>query len=97
MLYRIICHKHIFAPGIPEFLQCHASTLTLLPGDGIAAAWFAGDHEKAPNVGIWFSRCTADRNWTYPVKIADGDGIDISISQEINEELECFYKYISNE
>ena len=30
-------------------------------------------------------------------KIADGDGIDISISQEINEELECFYKYISNE
>lgn len=75
MLYRIICHKHIFAPGIPEFLQCHASTLTLLPGDGIAAAWFAGDHEKAPNVGIWFSRCTADRNWTYPVKIADGDGV----------------------
>lgn len=30
-------------------------------------------------------------------KIADGEEIDISITQKINEELECFYKYISNE
>lgn len=30
-------------------------------------------------------------------RIADGNGYDISIADEIDEELECFYKYISNE
>lgn len=30
-------------------------------------------------------------------KIEGGNGFDISIKKEINEELECFYKYISNE
>lgn len=30
-------------------------------------------------------------------RISDGNGYDISIADEIDEELECFYKYISNE
>ena len=30
-------------------------------------------------------------------RVEDGNDFDISIVKEINEELECFYKYISNE
>ena len=56
MNIRIISNELIFSPGIPDFKSCHASTLCLLPEGSIAAAWFGGDHEQAPNVGIWFSK-----------------------------------------
>ncbi len=69
MLYQVIDHRHIFEPE-RYFPQCHASTVEFLPGGGLCAAWFAGKHEKAPDVAIWFSREEAGE-WSAPVIVAD--------------------------
>lgn len=74
MRIQVIRHEHIFTPE-KWFRQCHASTLALLADGSFAAAWFGGDHEKAANVGIWFSKCPRDGKWTDPVKVADREGI----------------------
>ncbi|WP_339901621.1 sialidase family protein [uncultured Cyclobacterium sp.] len=50
--------------------QVHASTLVETPS-GIVAAFFAGTHEKNPDVGIWVSHL-ADDQWTRPVEVANG-------------------------
>lgn len=73
MDYRIIDHQHIFETGA-HFPQCHASTLCLLPDGSVAAAWFGGTHEKAPDVAIWFSKRT-NGVWSEPVKAADKENI----------------------
>jgi predicted neuraminidase len=52
------------------FPSCHASTIVETRG-GLVAAWFAGEHEKAPDVGIWVSR-NEDGKWSAPVEVADG-------------------------
>ena len=78
MKYQIIKHEHIFTPE-KWFRQCHASTVCILPDGSLGAAWFGGDHEKAPNVGIWFSKCSREEKdtgkWSVPVKVADRPGI----------------------
>ena len=74
MKYQIIQHQHIFAPGQQEFKQCHASNVCLLPDGSAAAVWFGGDHEKAPNVAVWFSK-QKNGQWTVPVRIAVHEGI----------------------
>lgn len=56
--------------------ECHASTLCETK-DAIAAAWFGGTREKAPDVGIWFSRregAGATGRWTPPVELFNGAG-----------------------
>jgi len=50
--------------------QCHASTIVETP-TGLVAAWFGGQHEKNPDVGIWVSR-HIDGAWTTPVEVATG-------------------------
>ena len=50
--------------------QCHASTIVETP-TGIVAAWFAGTHEKNPDVGIWISRHVNGR-WIEPVEVVNG-------------------------
>ncbi len=50
--------------------QCHASTIAETSG-GLVAAWFAGSHEKNPDVGIRVSRLTDD-GWTSPIEVANG-------------------------
>lgn len=50
--------------------QAHASTLVETPG-GLVAAWFGGEHERHPNVGIWVSRHEGGR-WGRPVEVATG-------------------------
>ena len=74
MRYQIIRHEHIFTPE-KWFKQCHASTLCMLPDGTLATAWFGGDHEKAPNVAIWFSKCPKNGKWSDPVKVADRENI----------------------
>lgn len=52
------------------FPSCHASTLAESDGR-IVAAWFGGQHEKAPDVGIWVSRLERGV-WSAPVEVANG-------------------------
>jgi predicted neuraminidase len=52
------------------FPQCHASTIAESK-TGLIAAWFGGQHEKNPDVGIWVSRQVAG-HWTAPVEVANG-------------------------
>ena len=62
----------IFDPDAPPTPACHAPTIAAL-GDDLIAAWFAGSHEKHPDVGIW----TAVRRgglWGEPQQVADGWG-----------------------
>lgn len=54
----------------PPTPQCHASTLVETPG-GLVAAWFGGEYERHPSVGIWVSR-HVDGGWTPPVEVATG-------------------------
>ena len=62
----------IFDPDNPPTPACHAPTIAALP-DRLVAAWFAGSHEKNPDVGIW---CAINRNgdWETPRQVADGWG-----------------------
>ena len=50
--------------------QCHASTIVETPA-GLVAAWFGGQHEKNPDVGIWVSRLE-NAGWTKAVEVANG-------------------------
>jgi len=52
--------------------ECHASTIVETHGGTIAAAWFGGTHESAPDVGIWFSRFVGGV-WERPVEVATGE------------------------
>ncbi len=56
------------------FAQCHASTI-VEGTDGLVAAWFGGEHEKHPSVGIWLARLS-DSKWSAPIEVANGDQID---------------------
>ena len=48
----------------------HASTI-VETGQGLAAAWFGGERERAPDVGIWLSRHDGNR-WSAPERVATG-------------------------
>ena len=93
MKYQVIRHEHIFQPE-KWFLQCHASTLCILPDGALCAAWFGGDHEKAPNVGIWFSKCPRGGAWSDPVKVADRENIPCwnPVLFAADDRLLLFYK-----
>lgn len=54
----------------PPTPQCHASTI-VETDDGLVAAWFGGEHERHPNVGIWVAR-HENGGWTTPVEVANG-------------------------
>lgn len=69
--------EFIYAPGTvtPE---CHASTIVALKGGELMAAWFGGQHERAPDVAIYTARMH-DGKWNAPVEVAretvDGKGV----------------------
>lgn len=50
--------------------SCHASTIAETP-DGLVAAWFGGEYERHPNVGIWVSR-HVNGEWNSSVEVANG-------------------------
>ena len=58
----------IFQEGI-HFHSCHASTILALENGDLLCAYFAGQREKADDVGIWLSRKTGGA-WLEPVCIA---------------------------
>jgi len=54
-----------------QFPSCHASTIEQADDGTLVAAWFGGQHEKAPDVGIWVSR-KVNQVWTAPIEVANG-------------------------
>ena len=48
----------------------HASTI-IETAQGLAAAWFGGKRERAPDVGIWLARHDGSR-WSAPERVATG-------------------------
>lgn len=57
----------IFPDG--TFPACHASTIVETNPGEFMAAWFAGSHEGANDVGIWISRLEKNK-WSAPLQIA---------------------------
>ncbi len=60
----VLRKEFVFGDERP-FQSCHASTLALVPGGDIVAAWFAGTQEGANDVRIWYSRRSGER-WSSP-------------------------------
>lgn len=66
-----IAREFLFEEGA-HFKSCHASTVLPMEDGTVLAAYFAGAHEKADDVGIWLSR-RVDGNWEAPVCVAKMD------------------------
>lgn len=64
----VVSDSFIFDPGyIPSV---HASTIAETPS-GLVVAFFGGQYEGAPDVGIYVSKSNKE-GWTKPVKVAEG-------------------------
>ncbi|XEC96104.1 exo-alpha-sialidase [Paenibacillus tarimensis] len=74
MKYVNTIREFIFEEDRP-FLSCHASTLEVLPGGEVIAAWFGGTRERAGDVAVWTSRRRSGGGWTVPVKAADQENV----------------------
>ena len=53
------------------FASSHASTIVETQSSQLVAAWFGGQRERSPDVGIWLSRHVGGK-WTAPVEVANG-------------------------
>jgi len=64
-----------------------------MPNGGLAAAWFAGLHEKAPDVAIWLATRKGDK-WSDPIAVADHIGIPCwnPVLFYANGKLTLYYK-----
>ncbi|QDH81455.1 sialidase [Echinicola soli] len=65
----VITDEFIFDEA--PFRECHASTLVELDNGKLLAAWFGGEYERHPEVGIWTATKT-NNGWSAPIKVADG-------------------------
>jgi predicted neuraminidase len=65
-----VLHSEFLNENAP-YPSCHASTLAEIAPGELAAAWFGGTRERAPDVGIWFTRQVNGR-WIKPVEVANG-------------------------
>lgn len=63
--------KSEFIYETAPFPSCHASTIAETTKGTLVTAWFGGEYEKHPNVGVWVSRQVEGR-WTAPVEVANG-------------------------
>ncbi len=66
----VVKSEFIYQKEDVKFPSCHASTIEKTK-DGLIAAWFGGQYEKHPDVGIWVSRFENGK-WTIPVEVANG-------------------------
>lgn len=60
---------------IPGYPSCHASTIAELPNGTLVASWYAGEHEKASDVAIFFSSLPKGaKKWAAPRIIQKSEG-----------------------
>ncbi|SEO73268.1 exo-alpha-sialidase [Paenibacillus sp. OV219] len=103
---QVIANKqYIFEEGQP-FRSSHASTVAVLPGGDVVAAWFAGKHEKSSDVAIWMSR-RVEGVWSAPYKAMDEEGIahwnpvlyaqghSLMLFYKVGHEITDWYTYVS--
>lgn len=64
-----------FIDGEGTHPSCHASTIVETAPGRLAAAWFGGTKEGAPDVAIWVA-LFEDGRWGAPAKVADGASPD---------------------
>ncbi|MBU0475319.1 MAG: exo-alpha-sialidase [Bacteroidetes bacterium] len=65
----LVSETSIFSSA--DFEACHSSTIVEISPDTLMAAWFAGSHEGANDVGIWISNYT-NKTWSAPKEIVKG-------------------------
>lgn len=68
----IVTHEFVYESA--PFPSCHASTIADTPA-GLVTAWFGGEYEKHPQVGIWVS-LHREGKWSVPVEVATGKSPD---------------------
>ncbi len=76
------------------FNNCHASSIVSLPGERLAASWFAGTKEGADDVAIWIA-IREDGNWGTPIKIADEENLphwNPVLYYTVSGQLQLYYK-----
>ena len=66
--------RFLLPQGHTLFNNCHASSITTLPGGELLTAFFAGLREGERDVGIWLSR-TETGIWQMPVRLLAEDGL----------------------
>ena len=94
----IVEEQFIYKKAEASYPSCHSATLAETP-KGLVVAWFAGQHERHPEVCVYVSRLE-DGNWTKPENVADGIVNDTLryacwnpvLYQVPNGELQLFYK-----
>lgn len=64
----------------------HAATVAELPDGDLAAAWFAGSKEGAPDVALYLSRYhSRSGEWTAPHPIADRAGVQAATGRYVRK------------
>lgn len=63
--------KSEFIYETAPFPSCHASTIAETTRGTLVTAWFGGEYEKHPNVGVWLSR-HVEGKWSAPIEVANG-------------------------
>lgn len=66
--------RHEFVFEEAPFPSCHASTIVECADGALLCAWFGGEREGAPDVGIWASRRTPS-GWSAPQQVGHGDDV----------------------
>lgn len=76
--------------------SCHASTVLPLPDGRVLAAWFGGEHEKAPDVNIYVSLRMGAGVWRAPACVSVPDGVphwNPVLHLRENGEILLFFKH----
>lgn len=67
----ILCSELIYDLENKPTRECHASTIAETDS-GLVAAWFGGEGEGHPSVGIWLSHNDGS-SWSEPVEVVNGE------------------------
>ena len=71
---QVLCDEFLYKKA--SFPECHSASIVETKKGDLVATYFGGTKERNPDVCVWVSRKPkGSRDWTAPVKVADGVGI----------------------